>query len=223
MSVVLWKALALASGGLFSFGAVLLVVILLGSENGLRKATAFFTGYFGSYLLIGAVVLWIGGQLGTSQDTGGKPWITGILSLLVGCLLLYFAQKKIRTPATDNDEPPKFLTQLDAMQAKKLLAFGALIPVLNFKNLAIYLSAISILIAGKLSIHEGLIAVVAVDVVFCTTVLLPILFFLIFSSQALKGLLRIRQWLEKNNRPVAITMMLLFGTIFVTRGVIVFL
>ncbi len=212
-----WQALALASGGLLSIGSILIVVILLSSQRGLQKAIAYFFGYSGAYLLIGALVLMVGSQLSSSRGNG-LSWLSVVFHFLIGGLLLFFAQKKLRTPPEENPKPPKFLKSLDSMSVSKAAGFGAMVPFLNFKNLAIYLSAVSLLLSSKVPLVQGLLFVVAIDGVFCASVLFPILVYLVFSTQTTPFLQQTRAWLEKNNRVFSIVIMLIFGVFFFGKG-----
>ncbi len=51
MFEALWKSLVIASGGWFSIGSILLVLLLLSLDEGLKKAWAYILGYGVSYLV----------------------------------------------------------------------------------------------------------------------------------------------------------------------------
>jgi len=223
MGHVLWPALALASGGLFSIGSILIVVLLLNARRGLRKATAYFLGYSGGYLLIGSAILLIGSKLELGRPSAQPSWISLGLNLLVGGLLLFFAQKRLRTPPKENPEPPKFLASVDKLTAPKALGFGLLVTCLNFKNLAIFVSAVAVVLSGDLPLEQALLLNVAIVAVFCAMVGLPILLYLAFLEKAELWLHQGRIWLEQNNRPFSIALMLFFGVFFVLKGLHPFL
>ena len=222
MLAVLTKAIAVASGGLLSIGSILIVLLLLSSVGGLKKALSYYAGYFGGYLTIGFVGLMVSEALLSDASAGGgdsQSMVTPIISLIMGTLMLTFGFRKWRSPKEESPEPPKLFAKLDSMSAPKIMAFGAAITFINFKNLAIYLSAVSIVLEGGLAFQQQAVSIVAVAFVFCLGVISPILLFLAIAERAMPLLQSFKAYLERNNRTLAITAFSLFGTIFFSRGV----
>lgn len=220
MWTVLWQALVLALGGLFSIGSILIVILFLSSRRGLLKALAYIFGYSGGYALIGVLVIAVGHQFCMGDGSaGGRSWISGFIFILLGAILLFFAQRRLRNPSPANAAPPKWLASIDTMSPRKALGFGAMVVALNFKNMAIYLSAIAVILTSRLSLLESLASVFAIVSVFCAAVYLPILLYVVFASRASGWLQSMRLWLEQNNRTFSIALMLIFGIIFLSKGV----
>jgi threonine/homoserine/homoserine lactone efflux protein len=215
MLATLLQSLAVASAGLFSVGAILLILLVLSSEGGVRKAFAFATAYYGSHLAIGLVAVVVGAKLQEQPDTGGTgagPWI----SLGAGVFLLGMAARTLVQPRSQ--ERPRWMRSLDELTARRLFLFGSVLPLVNVKNLPIYLSAIAILVEGELPLGQAALSVVAVASLFCLAVVGPVLLFALGGARTEPLLSSFRGFLERNSRPITLTLMSVFGSIFVIRG-----
>lgn len=216
MSTNLIQSLVLASGGLASIGSILLVVILLGTERGIQKAIAYLVGYGGAYLVLGVLMLVVGGQVAMNSGGGGRPWITIMLNFLVGGLMLFFLRKRLKSPVDAG--PPKFFRNLHTMSARKALGFGVIIAVVNFKNLAIYLSSVAALLEARLPLVQGFLFLLLILVVFFGGAIAPIVMYLVFTESVDEMLRRLREWLERHNRIASIVLLLGFGSFFVGKA-----
>jgi threonine/homoserine/homoserine lactone efflux protein len=208
----------LASGGILSVGSITIVILLLISDQGWRNGLAYMLGYVGSYTLIGVSVVWMGYTVAeiNSREAGN---FLPLLFITLGLLLLWLAQRNWRKPPSENNKSPRLLTILDKITPPKAFAFGALVTILNFKNLAIFLSAVSIPLVSDLPLPSKIIIVLLDVLIFCAAVIMPVLIYILFPNQADKILSRIKQALETYSRPITIWVPLFFGLIFLIRGI----
>ena len=100
-----------------------------------------------------------------------------------------------------------------------MLGFGAMMAVMNVKNLAVYLSAVDVLVRGQLPRTEAMLSVVAVTLVFSSYLLVPIGLSVVGGEQGRRQILRLRGWLEARQRRLGIGALSLFGVVFFGRGV----
>ncbi len=220
MTSVLLEALGVASGGVLSVGSVLMVLVVLASAGGLKKAFAYYCGLLGGYVLIGWLVTGISARVRDSASRGEPSQVGAWVMLVLGSVLLLFGTRTLlRRPKTP-EAPPKIFTMLDGMSALRLVGFGAMISVINVKNLAIYLSAVSIVVEGELPTPESMLVIVAAAFVFCLVVLVPIGLFAISAERARPVLARFRTLLETHRRVLSLVAMFGFGSVFVGRGVL---
>ncbi len=126
------------------------------------------------------------------------------------------AFRQWRSPAST--ETPALFTKLDELGPAKALGIGALIPLINFKNLAIYLPAVAVLAAAPLTPIETVVGVVAVPLVFCGAMLTPLLIYLVMPGRAGQTLARMRRWIETNSHMVARVLLPLIGLALVIKG-----
>jgi threonine/homoserine/homoserine lactone efflux protein len=217
MSATLLKSLAIASGGMFSFGSILIVILLLGATGGLRKALAYVGGACSGYFLIGMAWLAASDYLTApategARESSGAAWAQlgfGALLLLLG--VRTFLKKQV-TGEVDAAASP--LAKIDTMRPRELFGVGAMISAVNVKNLAIFLSALSILSTEELELGAQVLGLAAVITVLCSSMITPIALSILFAERASRWLHAGRGWIERNMRALSIFAMLLFGSIF---------
>jgi threonine/homoserine/homoserine lactone efflux protein len=218
MLTILLQSLVLASGGILSVGSITIVILLLISDRGWRNGLAYMLGYLGSYTLIGVAVVLVGYTV--AENRPGNPGIVlPLLFVVLGAVLLWLTQRNWRNPPTENDESPRLFAIVDNITPPKAFGFGALVTVINFKNLAIFLSAVSVSLVSDLPLALKMVVVLLVVLVFCTSVIVPVLIYVAFPGQAGKTLNWIKLTLETNRRPIGIWVPLIFGLIFLARGI----
>ena len=217
MEEVLLPSLLIASGGILSVGSIMLTLLFLGSQNGFLKGLSYVGGYFGGYALIGTGELASGLSMAPGKN-GSSASYSGYIYAALGALFLFFAVKKWRTDPGQKEEPPKFFATIDEMRPLKALFFGAMVSVLNFKNLAIFLSAVSEIAVGELNFVTGVAAMLLADLVFCSALFFPLLVYLAIPSRSAALLGGMKQMLEDHNRTITIVLLSLFGVIFLYRG-----
>jgi len=108
---------------------------------------------------------------------------------------------------------------MDKITPSKAFAFGALVTIVNFKNLALYFSAVSISLVSDLPLPSKIIIVLLDALVFCTFIIVPVLIYFLFPKRADQLLNWIKQSLETHSRPIGIWVPLVFGLIFLIRGI----
>jgi len=219
---VLVQSLVLASGGFLSVGSITIVILMLLSDRGWRNGVAYVLGYWGGYSSIGVAVILVGRNM-ASGGTGDGGMVSSVVIMMLGGLLLWLAWRNWRKPPAGGQEQeqdhPGFFSMLDGITPLKALGFGAMVTVVNFKNLAIFLSAVSVSLLSDLALATKLMIVLLVALVFCAAVMVPVLIYLSFPAGAQERLTRFKLTLEKYSRPIGIGAPLVFGLLFVVRGI----
>jgi threonine/homoserine/homoserine lactone efflux protein len=215
---VLLQSLLLASSGLLSVGSITLVILLLISDRGWRNGLGYALGYISAYTLIGVSVVLLGYQAETNNSSEPSLFFP-ILLIVFGSLLLWLAFRNWRKPVSDEQEEPRFFSIVDKITPPKAFGFGAMVSVINFKNLALFLTALSVVILSTLPITEKIIITLLAVLVFCLSVIIPILIYLAFPKRAKEILNGIKQYLNRHSRPIGIFAPLLFGLIFLIKGI----
>ena len=218
MLKILLQSLLLASTGLLSVGSITLVILLLISKRGWRNGLGYALGYTTAYATIGAlVVTW--GYRATEKGETEPSIFFSIFLLIFGTLLLWLAFKNWRKPAPDEEKEPRFFAIVDSITPLKAFGFGAMVSIVNFKNLALFMSALSVVILSDLVLSEKLIITLLVALVFCLSVIIPVLIYLLFPKRAADLLNAIKDRIEQYNRPIGIWIPLFFGLIFLIKGI----
>ena len=217
---VLIQSLILATGGLFSVGAIILVILLLISARGWINGLAYVLGYWGTYTVF-ALAMVLGGFT-ASDSRGSEPGVVLSVLFLVLCILMfvitawYWLKPAEETRASVTS---RLLALVDNATPLRTFAVGVLFPVTNFRNLAILLAAVSVTHLSGLALVSRIAIAVAVTFVFCLSVILPVLIYVLFPRRAKALLVRTKQVLEKYSRPIGIWVPLVFGVVFMLRGI----
>lgn len=218
MFPVLVQSLLLASSGLLSVGSITLVILLLISDRGWRNGLGYALGYTSAYTTIGISVLLLGYK--SVENAPSEPSLFfPVLLIVFGTLLLWLAMRNWRKPASDKQEEPRFFSIVDNMTPQKSFGFGAMVSVINFKNLALFLTALSVVVLSDIPITEKIIITVLVTLVFCLSVIIPVSIYLAFPKRAKELLNGIKEYLNRHSRPIGIIAPLLFGLIFLIKGI----
>ena len=90
--------------------------------------------------------------------------------------------------------------------------------IINFKNLAIFLTAVSVLLLSNLPLPTQLTILIPLVLIFCTSVITPVAIYLAFPQHAHNYLGRIKQTIDRYSRPLGIAVTLILGLLFLTRA-----
>lgn len=203
---------------MLSVGSITIVILLLISDQGWRKGLAYMLGYVGSYTLIGVSVVLVGYTV--NENRSGEPGkLLPLLFVILGLLLLWLTQNNWRKPPSENTNSPRLFAIIDRVSPPKAFAFGVLVTIINFKNLAIFLTAVSIPLISDLPLTLKIVVVLLDVLVFCAFVIMPVLIYVLFPKQADERLKWIKQTLDTHSRPIGIGVPLVFGLIFLIRGI----
>lgn len=212
------QAILLASSGLLSVGSITLVILLLISDRGWRNGLGYALGYTAAYTLIGVTTVILGYR--AVENNAGEPGLfLPMLLLVLGGLLLWLSLRNWRKPPVENPGPPRFFAIIDKITPFKAFGFGALVSLINFKNLALFMSALSVVILSDLLITEKIVIALLVALVFCLSVIIPVLIYLSFPKRAKELLNAIKQTLNRHSRPIGIWLPLVFGLLFIIKGI----
>jgi hypothetical protein len=198
---------------------VILGLLLLKSpEQGLLKAIAFVSGKTITRLAQGLIFGWVlAGVEPTGEDS--KNLIASTLLVVLGILLLIAAYKKWSHAEDPDDPPPKWLTLIDRTTPLKALGIGLVLPLIAAKLWVFTLSALTTIAAAQLEQPTSTIAYLLFILVTETPLLLAILLRIFLPKQAQAVLMQASDWLTRYNRPISITVALIFGFWFLASGI----
>jgi threonine/homoserine/homoserine lactone efflux protein len=134
-------------------------------------------------------------------------------------LLLYFTVRNWRKGPQEINAPPRIFQFVDKLNTLKAFGLGLAIAVINFKNLAIFLSAISVVMVSTLLTSQKIFITLLVVLVFCASVIVPVLIALVFPQQAEEKLGWIKQTIDTHRYQIGIWVPLVFGVLFILRGI----
>jgi threonine/homoserine/homoserine lactone efflux protein len=218
MVSILLQTLALASSGFLSFGSLTIMILLMLSDRGWRNGLAYWLGYISVYAIIGVSVVLLNARIAAPADGSAPTWLP-ILLFLLGGLLILLSWRNARRPASSTGQPPRFLTLIENITPPKAFGFGALVPVLNFKNLALFLSALTVVMFSRLPVGQKIIVTLLAVLVFCLMVSLPLLIYVLFPRRTDELLHRLKSALERYSHPLGIWAPLVFALLLIIKGI----
>ncbi len=218
MFPILVQTLLFASSGLLSVGSITLVILLLISERGWKNGLGYAIGYTGAYSLIGILAVILGYRT-TQHGSGGYTRIVLILLLAAGTLLIFLAFSNWHRPPVKNPDPPRIFSVVDSITPFKAFGFGAMVSVINFKNLTLYLTSLSVVILSDLILPQKIITALLAALVFCLSVIIPVSIYILFPKGARSLLGVIKNTIQHHSRIIGIMVPMVFGLVFIIKAI----
>ncbi|MFN8482903.1 MAG: GAP family protein [Anaerolineae bacterium] len=197
----------------------IIVLLLLQSDGGLLKATAFVAGAVLARLVQGVLFGFVFGRAAEAYPVDGPDVIASTLLLVVSILLLVTAFRKWRKEADPDDPPPKWMTTITGLSTAQAFGAGALFVTIAFKQWVFTLTAIDLIAAAGLGREASVGVYLFYTLVTQTLALIPLLAMAVAPRQAAKPVQAAQVWLERYNRPIVITVSLVFGLWFLYKGI----
>lgn len=198
--------------------AIIIVLFLLRSERGLSKAVAFVAGSITVRIVQGVLFGYVFVSSADAHGESSADVVTSALLLVLGILLLIAAFKKWRKEEDPDAPPPKWMTAVSGVSTAQAFGFGALLVALNTKQWVFTLSAISAIAEAPLNPAQDVIVFLVYVLVASLLVLLPIVVSMVAPKQSTRWLAATQIWLEDHNRQIMIAASLIFGLLFLYKG-----
>ena len=199
----------------------IIVLLLLQSERGLGKATAFVAGAVGVRLVQGVIFGLVFAPAVDAESAAGIKIIGPTLLTIVGILLLVMGVKKWRKGRDDEDgdEPPGWMSALMGISPLKAAGSGALLLLLAVKQWVFTLSAISVIEEAQPGVTVGVGLYLLFTLATQLLVLPPLIAFALAPEKSAAPLRTAQGWLQRHNRAIVVAVSLIFGVFFLYRGI----
>lgn len=200
---------------------ILIILLLKSPDHGIPKSIGFVTGLAITRIIQGVLFgLVLYNRLGVSgEENGGKSPIVLTLLLVLGILLLNSAYKKWKKEEDPNDPPPKWLSMADSTSPIKALGLGLALPMISPKLWVFTLSAIGTIGEAQLGQYTSTLIYLQFLLLAQSLLILSILVRILFPKHSKAFLDSTSNWLSRNNRPIMITVSLVFGILFAYQGI----
>ena len=210
MGDVVGETLSFAIGVAVSPIPIAAVIVMLFTPRAKTNAPSFMAGWIIGLLVVGSVVLLIPGL----EVDGGEPsTTTGVVKGLLGVLLLVagWAAWRKRPGSGETAEAPKWMDAIDGFGIGKSFGMGFMLSALNPKNLLLVAAAAVTISTSGLSTGEEAVALVVFTLIAASTVVVPVIGYLIVGDRADSALANAKNWLIQNNSVVMAILLLVFG------------
>jgi len=218
MTEVIGETLPLAVGIAISPIPIIAAILMLLSPRAKSTSVGFLTGWVAGIVV--AIVLFTLLSTAIPQDTGGPSPVAGVIKIILGALLLFLAIKQWRArPATgEQASMPKWMSAIDSMTAGKALGLGFLLSAVNPKNLLLAIAAGVIVGGAGLTVSQMTVVIIIFVLLAASTVLVPVVGYLIASARLAGPLDKLREWLVDNNAVIMAVLLLVIGVSMIGKG-----
>jgi hypothetical protein len=199
---------------------IIAAVLMLMSTRARRTAPAFALGWVAGLVVVGVVVLLVADPADVSGDGTGST-VTGWIEIGLGVLFLAMAagQWHKRPHEGEPTQLPGWMAAIDHMPVPRAFALAAALAAINPKNLALTLAgALSIAQAG-LSTGPSTVALAIFVLVAASTVAGPVIAYLLLRDRVEAPLLRVKDWLARENATVMFVVLLVLGVVVLGKGI----
>ncbi len=197
---------------------IIAVLLLLAAPVGLRGGALFAL----ARVVVLAAVVALAALLADRLDaaTGSTTAAAGI-RILLGVVLVGLAVRKwlTRPRGSDAEKLPGWMRAIDGLGAGGALRLGALITVVNVKELAMAIGA-GLTLGGAMAGAGEMLVAGAIFVVLATLgVTAPVIALLAGGERAAARLADARDWLVRNNATIIVIVLLAIGGRLVGSGI----
>jgi threonine/homoserine/homoserine lactone efflux protein len=210
MGDVIGEILPFAVGVAASPIPIAAVIVMLFTPKAKTNAPSFMAGWILGILVVGTVVILIPGL----EASDGEPsTLSGIIKGILGVLLLVVALRlwKTRPRAGEDAEAPKWMDSIDMFGAGKSFGMGFLLSGVNPKNLLLVAAAAVSISAAGLTASENVAALLVFTLIAASTVVIPVVGYLIAGERADATFASAKEWLIQNNSVVMAVLLVIFG------------
>lgn len=223
MGTVIGQLLPLALGIAISPIPIIAGILMLMSPRARSTGVGFLIGWLVGIAAVTTVFTLLSSVLPEESEDTSKP-ILGTVQIVLGALLIFLAAKQWRSRPGDGVQPemPKWMQQIDSMSFVAALGLGMLLSAVNPKNLLLGASAGLSLGDSTLQAGETTLLILLFVVLAGSTVLVPVVGFLVASERLRQPLGRLRDWLQEENAVIMTVVLLVLGAVVIGKGLVSF-
>ena len=220
MGTVLGDLLPLAVGVAVSPVPIIAVILMLLAPRASAASVGFAIGWVLGIVVVTAATLLIASDTDAGGDDAGPSTGASWVKLLLGLALLAVGLKLWRgRPKPGQDAAlPKWMAAIDHVTPVKALGLGAALSAVNPKNLLMNVSAGITIADGALDAGQQVAAVAVFTALAASTVVLPVVAYLVAKDRMRRPLEDLREWLQANNATVMSVLILVIGVTQIGKG-----
>ncbi len=203
---------------------IIAVVLVLASERGPTKGSAFVLAWAAGLAAVAVIVLVVAGVADASEDGEPATWVN-VLLLGLGLILLALAVKQWLSRPSDGEEAPTpgWMRTVDEFTVAKAGAAGFALSALNPKNVLLTVAAATVIAEVGLPVGQQAAVLTAFVVLASLGVLTPLVLALALGDRS-RGLLDgLRSWMARHTAAIMAVLFLLIGAKLIADAVSGFL
>lgn len=220
MGPLIGSTIPLAIGIAISPVPIIAAILMLLSPKAKSTGLGFMLGWVVGITAAVIVFTLLSSILPASNPNDTHP-IVGIIDLALGVLLLLVGIRQWRSRPKAGEEPtlPAWMKAIDSMTAVRGFLLGLLLSAVNPKNLLLGISAGLTIGSAGAPVGEVVVAIVVFVLLASSTILIPVIGYLV-ASKAMRGPLdSLRGWLAANNATIMAVLLFVIGFVIIGKGI----
>ena len=219
MGPAIGEILPLALGIAISPIPVIAAILMLLSPRAKSTGLGFLAGWIVGVVAAVTVFTLVSTLIPEDDPDASKP-VVGTVKIVLGVLLVLLAVRQWRSRPGPNETAalPKWMSAIDSMTPVKALVLGFLLSAVNPKNLVMAIGAGVAVGSAGIGAADTVIVLAVYTLLAGSTVLVPVLGYLLASAAMRTPLERLRVWLEQNNATVMSVLLLVIGVVSIGKG-----
>ena len=220
MGPVIGEVFPYALGIAISPVPIIAIILLLMSSRARTTSVGFLFGWLVGIIVAIIVFTALSSIIPPADPNASNP-IGGVIKLLLGALLVFLAVREWLGRPKDGEEAklPKWMAAIDSLTAARAFVLGFALAAVNPKNLLLAIGGGYAIGSAGLSIGSIVVVILIWVVLAGSTVLIPVLAFLIAGERAKGPLTRMRVWLVSNNATIMAILLLVIGVALIGKGI----
>ncbi len=210
MGQALGAALGYAVGIAISPIPIAAVILMLFSARARTNSVVFLIGWVVGVALVVTVAQFLPVL---DSDRGEPTSTTGWVKLALGVLLLLAGVRQWRSRPSGEQahSVPAWMQRIDELRPGPALAMGFLLSAVNPKNLLLAMAAGATIATADVSGAEATLTVAVFAFLAASTVIVPVIGYLVAGPPVASSLTELKDWLVGNNAAVMSVLFLVFG------------
>lgn len=220
MGAVIGEILPLALGVAISPIPIIAAILMLLSPRARVTSVGFLLGWVLG-IVVAVTVFTLLSSILPEQDSDASNPAQGTIQLILGALLLLLAVGQWRKRPRRGVEPamPKWMQAIDKMTFPVAFGLGFVLSAVNPKNLLMGAGAGVDIGSAGLTVGEIVLVIAVFTVIAASTVLVPVVGYLVAASKLRDPLDALRGWLEKENAVIMAVLLLVIGVSLIGKGI----
>lgn len=224
MGTAISAVLPLALGIALSPIPIIATILLLLSPRARASSVGFAAGWILGILTAVIVFLLCAAVISTPVVGGVRP-VQGGIHLLLGVTLIGLSAHQFRSQARSHGRPPelpRWMQGIGRLGFWDALGLGILLAAANPKNLVLGAAAGVVIGTSNLAVGNAVGAIAVYVLLAASTIVVPVVGFLVARDRLRRPLDSLRSWLERENAVIMGVVLLILGVVVIAKGLAYF-
>lgn len=219
MLSALGELLPVAVGVALSPVPIIAAILMLLAPRARTTSLGFVVGWVVGIVVGITVFTAVSAVLPSGDDQDAAP-VAGVLKLALGLGLLGLGVHQWRGQTSSDGPPtmPAWMSAIASMSFAKALGLGFLLAAVNPKNLLMAGSGGMILGGAELPLGQVVVAIAVYTVIAASTVVAPVIAYLLAADRLTAPLQALRTWLELHNAAIMAVLLVVLGITMIGKG-----